>query len=86
MGPGGVDRAMAGGGHALWQVLGARTTHVGLVEAVALVIAGDALFVSLLVARGGERSKIVVGIFAVPGLLASLGALAAVGHAWRTGL
>lgn len=78
--------AMAGGGHAFWQAFGARTIYVGLLEALALVIVGDALLIGLLVARAGEKSKVVIGFFAVAGLLVSLGAFGAIRHAWQVGM
>lgn len=78
--------AMVGAGHALWQMFGATTIHVGLLEAAALVVAGDAILVGLLVAKGGERSKIVIGFFAVAGLFVSLGAVSEIHRAWQVGM
>lgn len=78
--------AMAGAGHALWQVFGASTIYVGLLQAAALAFAGDAIFVGLLVAKGGRKSKIIIGFFAVAGLLVSLGAFRAIRHAWQAGM
>ena len=78
--------AMAGGGHALWQMFGARSIYVGLIGAAGFVSAGDALLVGLLLARGGPRSKVVIGFFAAAGLFLSLGAFGAIRHAWQVGM
>jgi hypothetical protein len=77
---------MAGAGHALWQMFGASTIYVGLLQAAALVVVGDAIFVGLLVAKGGERAKVVVGFFAVAGIFLSVGAFGAIRSAWRAGM
>ncbi len=74
--------AMAGAGHALWQAFGAATLHVGLLQAATLVVVADAIFVGLLLARGSERSKVILGFFAVGGLFVSVAAFGAIRHAW----
>jgi len=77
---------MDGAGHASWQMFGASTIYVGTLEAAALDIAGDAIFAGLLIAKGGETSKIVIGFFAVAGILLSVAAFGALRSSWHAGM
>jgi hypothetical protein len=76
---------MAGGGHALWRVFGAATIGSGLVQATAIVVAGDALLVWVVLMNGSERLKVVFGVFAVAGIFLSVASFGAIRHAWVAG-
>jgi len=64
-------------------ILGAATPHGGLLQAAVLVVVADAVFLGLLATRGSERSKVIIGFFAVAGMFASAFALSQLPQAWR---